>query len=89
VRCKKLYVGVGLTRNFALRRSKYQGGRSKPRRSFECLAIFSILRRRQLPVIDKEGIELSEVDEAAKQAARRGRQIAESDALRAFLSAVA
>jgi len=46
---------------------------------------FFHLKRGQLTVIDKEGIELSNVEEAAKEAARRGRQIAESEALKGIL----
>jgi len=46
---------------------------------------FFHLRRGQLTVIDKDGIELSDVEEAAREAARRGRQIAESDARKGIL----
>jgi uncharacterized protein DUF6894 len=63
-----------------------------PRGAFETQEVFRVpryffhLRRGQLTVIDKEGIELSDVEEAAKEAARRGRQIAESDALKGILA---
>src|SRR5215510_13581029 len=74
-----------LTRNFALGGSKYPGGRSKQRRCFRVPRYFFHLKRGQLTVIDKEGIELRNVEEAAKGAARRGRQIAESEALKGIL----
>jgi len=47
---------------------------------------FFHLRRGQLTVIDKEGIELSDIEEAAKEAARRGRQVAESEARKGILA---
>jgi hypothetical protein len=63
-----------------------------PRGAFDTQEVFRVpryffhLRRGQLTVIDKEGIELSDVEQAAKEAARRGRQIAESDALKGILA---
>jgi len=43
---------------------------------------FFHIRRGQLTVLDKEGIQLSNVEEAAKEAARCGRQIATAEALK-------
>ena len=40
------------------------------------------VRRGQLTIIDKEGMELADDIEAAQEAARRGREIATSEALK-------
>jgi hypothetical protein len=40
------------------------------------------VRRGQCTVIDREGMELADETEAAQEAARRGREIATSDALK-------
>lgn len=40
------------------------------------------VRRGQCTVIDREGMELADETEAAREAARRGREVATSDALK-------